>query len=193
MPRMTVEALRGIETDPAAREAFRARVEAHRQLRTIALGEHASLSFEDSLSLQHRVQQLVHAQGLVDHSAIQQIIDAFSPLISDRSSLLASLRVDFVEPESHAGLLATFGGIEEHVYAEVEGLGRSYASPLRVAPPGFDDEPLADRILRFALTAEQISAARAGAEFGFGIDDDRMRVGHSLKRATRASLLADLD
>jgi hypothetical protein len=175
------------------RDRFRTQALAERTLRTIPLGAHAALSFENALSVQYRVQEFLLSVDVSDEHVIGQALDDCRLLLPDGDNLKAVLRIAFADPEQQRHLMPTLGGIEQHVYAEVEGLGRSHARVLNTRCPGGGDVASVTQLLCFAFDGEQIDAIRAGAEFGFGIDDARMRVGHSLKRATRAALLADLD
>jgi hypothetical protein len=117
---------------------------------------------------------------------------AFHRLIPDGGSLLASISQQPGKSQSDEPASSYLGELQHRVYAEVEGHGRSFArleanpddGANEVTPPGY--------FLRFEFNPAQIAALRAGADFGFGIDDDRMRVGAMVKGETRTSLLADL-
>lgn len=172
------------------RAALRTRVMESRRLRTIPLGERAFLRFEDRLSVQFRVQEALCEVTHPTSAAIEDALSAWQPLLPDGSSLKAVLRIALA---AH-GTPADLPGIEHRVYAEVEGLGRNFAV-VRQAPAGDEEGWAGDMplpLLSFFFSPAQIEALRAGAEFGFGIDDQRMRVGHTLRRASRAALLADL-
>lgn len=173
------------------REAFRARVLERQQARTIPLGAHASLAFEDRLSVRLRVQEMLRLAPELTEALIESALIACRSLLPDGHSLTASLRIAFAAEGALAP--AQLAGIEQRVYAEVEGLGRNFAAPVKPPFGGEVDDDDALPLLRFRFTLDQITSLRAGAEFGFGIDDPRMRVGHTLKRASRAALLADFD
>lgn len=174
------------------RSLFRDRAHARAQARTIPLGAHATLMFEDALTVQQQLQEQLIAENIVDAHAVQRALADWLPLISSGSTLSAVLSIhNPVNAGVHLAP-AELDELAQRVYAEVEGLGRCFSIVMPVPPPAMDDRSGVSRRVRFALTAEQIMAARAGAEFGFGIDDDRMRVGHSLRRSERATLLADL-
>ena len=172
--------------------AFRARVIEHKKPRKIPLGEFVTLLFEDQLTVRHRAQEMLCSTRVDDADSIQGALDACSRLIPDGSNLKASMLIEYADIERHKRELATLNGIEHRVYAEIEGQGRSFAIAYGDIPRLEIEKAAALHFMRFELTAAQITTIRAGAEFGFGIDDDRMRVAHTLKRHQRASLLADL-
>lgn len=113
---------------------------------------------------------------------------AFHSPVPNNQSLLASILLQPGTPSTEPSA----SELENRVYAEVEGHGRSFAT-LEQRPDRGANEPASPGcLLRFEFSPSQLAALRVGAEFGFGIDDDRMRVGAMVKRELRASLLAEL-
>lgn len=120
---------------------------------------------------------------------LQSLREAFRPPNPDSKSLLASL---LLQPGT-ASIEPKASELAHRVYAEVEGHGRSFARLDAKPDLGASDPTSPRHFLRFEFSPAQIAALRAGADFGFGIDDDRMRVGAMVKRELRASLLAELE
>lgn len=171
------------------------RMEAHAKARSIALGPQATLAFEDAITLRHQLQEHLFAARVTDPAEIQRALDQFLRWLPTTSSVSATLCTDSTANSAIQTAQfeqADLSGIEQRVYAEVEGLGRRFGRHAAPAEMSVARAQARSFRMRFEFSAEQISCIRAGAEFGFGIDDDRMRVGHSLKRSTRALLLADL-
>lgn len=192
MAKLSRSDLYSLEQYSSERPAFRARVIEHKKPRKIHLGEFVTLLFEDRLTVQYQIQEMLRIERVFEAEAIQDELDAYNPLIPDGSNLKATMLIEYADIEQRKRELATLGGIEHRVYAEIEGQGRSFAIADEDLPRSEDDKTSAVHFMRFELTPAQIMAIRAGADFGFGIDDDRMRVAHTLKRDQRASLLADL-
>ncbi len=190
MPALTHSDLLPLAASLTERTALEARVTAHLMPRTIRLGEHAILQFEDKTTALHHAQEWIRSSQEIDAALIQNALDGYSALIPDGSNLKARMRFEVADSELRTRELARLGGIEHRVYAEVEGQGRSYAIVEETLPRG-RAETCSNLVLRVEFSAAQIANVRAGAEFGFGIDDDRMRVAHTLKRYQRAALLAD--
>lgn len=175
------------------REALCSQAAVHKRARRIGLGEHAVLQFEDRLTVQQRLHEwLWHSQPR-ESAAIQFQLDAHNVLIPEGRNLKATLQFEYTNSAQRSTALANLGGIEERIYGEVEGLGRSNAIVEEILVLDESGEPHSVQFLRFEFSSEQIITVRAGAEFGFGIDDDRMRVAHTLKRASRAAVLADFE
>ncbi|PIQ38679.1 MAG: hypothetical protein COW59_00705 [Lysobacterales bacterium CG17_big_fil_post_rev_8_21_14_2_50_64_11] len=180
-----------LEAYASARAAFRATVIAHKKNRQVPLGEHITLLFEDRLTIQYQVQEMLRIERIFEPEAIQDELDTYNALIPTGSNLKATMLIEFPDEAQRRIELARLGDIEHKVYAEVEGLGRAFAIADEDMQRSNSEKTAAVHFLRFEFSAEQIAALRAGAEFGFGIDDERLRVGHTLKRDTRAALLAD--
>ncbi len=193
MAQLSCSDLLPLAADSREREAFRSRAAAHQQSRRISLGEHAILHFEDQLTAQLRLQEWLWASKANEKMIVQAQLDAYCGLVPDGSNLKATLGFAYADSARRVAELEKLSSIEAHLYAEVEGLGRSFAITEQVAVHDEAGEPHNLPFLRFEFSPEQITAVRAGAEFGFGIDDDRMRVAHTLKRQSRAALLADFD
>ncbi|PKM15024.1 MAG: DUF3501 domain-containing protein [Gammaproteobacteria bacterium HGW-Gammaproteobacteria-2] len=180
-----------LEAYASARAAFRAKVIAHKKNRQVSLGEHINLLFEDRLTIQYQVQEMLRIERIFEPDAIQDELDTYNALIPTGHNLKATMLIEFPDEAQRRIELARLGGIEHRVYAEIEGLGRAFAIADEDMDRSNSEKTSAVHFLRFEFSAEQIAALRAGADFGFGIDDERLRVGHTVKRDTRAALLAD--
>jgi hypothetical protein len=182
-----------LEAYASARAAFRAKVIAHKKNRQVSLGEHINLLFEDRLTIQYQVQEMLRIERIFEPDAIQDELDTYNALIPTGHNLKATMLIEFPDEAQRRIELARLGGIEHRVYAEIEGLGRAFAIADEDMDRSNSEKTSAVHFLRFEFSAEQIAALRAGADFGFGIDDERLRVGHTVKRDTRAALLADFE
>lgn len=191
MAALTRNDLYTLEAYATERAAFRTRVIAHKKHRQVALGAHVTLLFEDRLTIQYQIQEMLRIERIFEPAAIQEELDTYNPLIPDGRNLKATMLVEYPDEVQRRTELARLADIEHKVYAEVEGLGRAVAIADEDMERSNADKTAAVHFLRFEFSAEQIAALRAGADFGFGIDDERMRVGATVKRDTRAALLAD--
>ena len=180
-----------LEAYASERAAFRARVIAHKKNRQVPLGEHVTLLFEDRLTIQYQVQEMLRIERIFEPAAIQEELDAYNPLIPTGHNLKATMLVEFPDEAQRKRELARLAGIEHKVYAEVEGHGRAFAIADEDMDRSNAEKTSAVHFLRFEFSGEQIAALRAGADFGFGIDDERLRVGATVKGEVRTALLAD--
>lgn len=180
-----------LEAYAVERPAFRARVLAHKRARRVALGAHATLLFEDRLTVQYQVQEMLRIERLFEPAAIQAELDAYTPLIPGGSDLRATLLLEYPDAVQRRAALASLGGIERAVYVEVDGHGRAIAHADEDRPRGDDMRTAAVHFLRFVFSPMQIAALRGGATLAFGIDDARMPVRVDAVPETHAALRAD--
>jgi hypothetical protein len=183
--------LYSLETYAVRREAFRARVLAHKRTRTLRLGEHLSLLFEDRLTVQYQIQEMLRLERIFEAAAIQQELDAYNPLIPDGRELKATMLLEYPDPEQRMRELTRLVGIEDRVYAEVAGHGRAATHADEDLPRSAGDKTAAVHFLRFVLMPEQIAALRGGAALTIGVDDTRMPVRVEMPSLAREALLRD--
>ena len=191
MNKLTRSDLMPLERYAAERAGFRAKVIAHKKLRALALGAHASLLFEDRLTVQYQVQEMLRIERIFEASGIQGELDAYNPLIPDGGNLKATLLLEFSDPVERADRLAQLVGIERRVYAEVAGFARVFAHADEGLDRKFGEKSSAVHFLRFEFLPDTIAALRAGANLSIGIDDARLPVRSLASEATRLALLAD--
>ena len=175
------------------RPAFRARVLAHKAARRVALGEHMTLLFEDRLTVQLQVQEMLRIERIFELAAINEELAAYNPLIPDGSNWKATCLIEYEDPDERKHRLAALRGVEDRIYVQVSGFERVHAIADEDMERSNESKTSAVHFLRFEFPPAAIMALRAGADLGFGIDDDRMRVGAVATGTTRAALLADFD
>ncbi|MBX3713289.1 MAG: DUF3501 family protein [Lysobacter sp.] len=182
-----------LETYAVERPAFRARVLAHKRARRVALGAHATLLFEDRLTVQYQVQEMLRIERLFEPAAIQAELDAYNPLVPGGQDLRATMLIEYPDAGQRQAALATLGGIEHRVFAEVEGHGRAFTHADEDLPRSEAARTAAVHFLRVVFAPAQIAALRAGAGLAFGIDDPRMPLRAEVAAATLAMLVHDFD
>ena len=182
-----------LETYAQERAAFRARVLAHKRTRRLILSENLSLLFEDRLTVQYQIQEMLRIERIFEPDAIQSELDAYNPLIPSGRDLKATLFLEFPDPAQRARALAELIGIERCVYAEALGHGRAAVTADEDRPGGAAHKTAAVHFLRFAFAPAQIAALRAGADLAVGIDDPRMPLRSVVPPAMREALLRDFD
>jgi len=174
------------------RPDFRARVMAHKKQRQVAIGAHATLYFEDRLTIQYQVQEMLRAERIFEAAGIQDELDAYNPLIPDGSNWKATFMIEYEDADERHEALARLRGIEDRVWVEVNGCERVY---------GIADEDLeredatktsAVHFLRFELTAPMAAAMKVGAGLTLGIDHPDYSFQVQAVTAVREALAADL-
>lgn len=193
MTALTRTDLYPLETYAVERPAFRERVLAHKRLRKLSLGEHVTLLFEDRLTIQYQIQEMLRIERIFEPHAIQEELDAYNPLIPGGSDLRATMLIEYPDAEQRRIALARLGGIEHRVHADVDGHGRATTHADEDMDRTDHDKTAAVHFLRFDFTPAQIAALRAGATLVFGIDDPRMPLRVEAPPAVREALLRDFD
>lgn len=191
MQKLTRTDLYTLEAYAAERAAFRNRVLAHKKARRLHLGEHVTLLFEDRLTIQYQIQEMLRIERIFEPEAIQDELDAYNPLIPDGSNLKATMLIEYPDIAQRQRELARLGGIEHRVYAQVDGHDRIFAIADEDLGRSQAGKTAAVHFLRFEFAPAQIMALRAGAGLVFGIDDDRLRIQARAADDTCRALTAD--
>jgi hypothetical protein len=173
------------------RAAFRARVLAHKASRQVALGPNATWCFEDRLTVQYQVQEMLRAERIFEPQGIAEELDAYNPLIPDGSNWKVTLLIEFPQPEERARALARLKGIEARCWVEVEGQPRVFAIADEDLERENEEKTSAVHFLRFELEPAMIAGLRDGAVLSAGIDHEHYRHSIALPAPVRAVLAAD--
>lgn len=191
MNKLTRGDLLSLERYASERTAFRARVIAHKKARCVGLGAHVSLLFEDRLTVQYQVQEMLRIERIFESAGIQEELDAYNPLIPDGHNLKATMLFEFPDAVERAEQLSRLGGIERRVYAEVDGLARAFAHADDDLDRSSDDRTSAVHFLRFEFSAQGIAALKSGTGLSIGIEDPRMPERVRVHDAVVAALVSD--
>ena len=192
MPSITRDSLMSLESYAESRSQFRARVMAHRKNRTLHLGEHVTLLFEDELTVRYQVQEMLRAERIFEREGVQDELDTYNPLVPDGSNWKATMMIEFPDVDERRRMLSRLIGIEDRVWIEVAGYPRVHA----VADEDLDRESAEKtssvHFLRFELSPDRVGALRRGAALAVGIDHPEYAAAASAESALRASLIDDL-
>jgi len=194
MDKLAQNDLYSLERYSDLRDEFRARVMHHKRDRRLALGTNANLYFEDRLTMQYQVQEMLRIERIFEATGILQELDAYNPLIPDGSNWKATFMVEFPDNEERREMLARLVGIEEKVWMQVGNFGKIHPVADEDLPRSDDNKTSAVHFLRFELTPEQVAALRQGAELAAGIEHRNYQVEiRPVAENICQSLLADLD
>ena len=193
MPAISRDSLMTLEAYAKARPEFRARVLEHKKPRSLRLGDHVTLIFEDELTIRYQIQEMLRIEKTFDEAGIQDELDAYNPLVPDGTNLKATMQIEYDDVDARRAALARLKGIEDRVYVQVHGFGRVYAIADEDLERETDDKTSAVHFLRFELAPDMIAAAKRGANIGIGVDHPHYRYELSaVDPASRAALVADL-
>jgi len=161
--------LYSLEDYSEQRNAFRARVIAHKKNRRVPLGDIAALYFEDRLTMQYQIQEMLRVERIFEAAGIQEELDAYNPLIPDGSNLKATFMVEVADEEERRKVLANLKGVEDEVWIRVDGFAPVFAVADEDLERENEEKTSSVHFMRFEFTDEMIAAARAGATLGAGI------------------------
>jgi len=193
MPRITRESLLTLEAYAKARKDFRAQVIAHKKARTVHLGDHVTLLFEDELTIRYQVQEMLRIEKTFEEAGIADELDAYNPLVPDGSNFKATMLIEYEDVEERKQALARLRGIEARVYVQVEGCARVSAIADEDLPRENDEKTAAVHFLRFELTPEMVAALKYGVGLSIGVDHPAYKVAiAAVGDEARRALVADL-
>jgi hypothetical protein len=191
MPAITRDSLLTLEAYARERKTFRARVLAHKRDRTIHVGEHVTLLFEDELTIRYQIQEMLRIEKTFEEAGIQDELDVYNPLVPDGRNLKATMLIEYEDVDERRDALARLRGIEDHVYVRVGSFPDVRAIADEDLERENDDKTSAVHFVRFELTPEMIAAFRDGSDVAIGVDHPAYRAQVTLSPASRAALAAD--
>ena len=194
MDKLTREDLFSLERYAAERPAFREKVVRHKRSRRLGVGPNATLHFEDRLTIQYQVQEMLRTERIFEPAGIEAELEAYNPLIPDGSNWKATLMIEFDDEDERRAALGRMIGIEDRVFARAGDCPPVYAIADEDLDRTNEEKTSSVHFLRFELPPEAAAAARGGAPIAVGIDHPAYshRAGPA-PEPVRASLAADLD
>ncbi|MBT5862246.1 MAG: DUF3501 family protein [Gammaproteobacteria bacterium] len=193
MQKLTREDLLSLEEYAEQRSAFRDTVMTHKKDRRLDLGTNATLYFEDRLTMQYQVQEMLRIEKIFEANGINEELEAYNPLIPDGSNWKATFMIEFPEAEERQEMLGQLVGIENRVYVQVADFDRLFAVADEDLDRSDDHKTSAVHFMRFEFPPEQSAALKSGASLIAGIDHENYTVEvQPVNDAVRVSLLNDL-
>lgn len=193
MEKLTRADLYSLEEYTRIRPDFRAKVMAHKKDRRVRVGPHASLYFEDRLTMHYQVQEMLHAERIFEADGIAEELAVYNPLIPDGSNLKATLMIEYEDAEERQNALAKLKGVEHGVWVRITGFDPVWAIADEDLEREDESKTSSVHFARFELTPKMIQAVSDGADIAVGIE--HAAYAHkveSLPRSIRAALAGDL-
>ena len=189
---ITKDSLMTLEAYAKVRKTARPDFIAHRKLRTVHLGEHLSIQFEDEKTIRRQIQEMLHIEKIFDEEGIQSEIDAYAALVPDGGNWKATVLIEYPDAHERKRELARLIGVEDRLFVEVEGHRRVYAIADEDLDRENDEKTSAVHFARFEFTKEMRDAVRAGAQVKLGCDHTNYPAHRDIAADTLASLAGDL-
>lgn len=170
MEKITQAELYTLEKYAQVRKDVRAEVMEHKKNRQLAIGPHVTLYFEDRLTIQYQIQEMLRVERIFETDGIREELDAYNPLIPDGRNLKATMMIEYEDPNERAQRLAEMVGIETSIWLRAGQLDKVVAIADEDLERATEEKTSAVHFLRFEFSDEMVSALRGGAALSAGVD-----------------------
>ena len=192
MKRITRESLMSLEVYAKARNEFRASAIAHKRLRTVHIGEHVTLLFEDEMTIRYQIQEVLRVEKNFEEAGIQDELDAYTPLVPDGRNFKATMLIEYVDESERRIALTKLKGIEDKTWVQVEGSKKVYAIADEDLQRENETKTSAVHFLRFELTEEMAAALKYGVSLTMGVEHSQYSAEVEITSQTRSALVKDI-
>ena len=186
------ESLLSLEAYARERGSFRAKVMEHKKLRTLHVGEHLTLQFEDELLIRYQIQEMLRIERIFEEQGIQGELDAYNPLLPDGGNWKATMFIEYPDVDERRRMLERLKGIERKTWVEVEGAGRVYAIADEDLERENEEKTAAVHFVRFELPVAMRERLKRGARLTIGVDHPNYQASMEPSAEQRAALIVDL-
>jgi hypothetical protein len=193
MEKLSHEDLYSLEEYTKVRSDFRSKVMAHKKDRQLPIGPNATLYFEDRMTMQYQVQEMLRVERLFEDDEIMDELKAYNPLIPDGTNWKATFMIEFPDPAERAQRLAHMIGIEDKTWIQIEGFDKIYPIADEDLERESEEKTSSVHFMRWELTPEMIKAVKDGAKVSAGIEHDAYTYTVDVPDNVRDSLAKDLD
>jgi hypothetical protein len=189
---ITRDSLLTLEAYAKIRKTARSESIAHRKLRSVQLGAHMTLQFEDEQTIRRQIQEMLHIEKIFEEEGIQSEIEAYAPLVPDGTNWKATMLIEYPDPHERKRELARLIGVEDRMFVEVEGHARVYAIADEDLDRENEEKTSSVHFVRFEFPQATREAVRAGASVKLGCDHTHYPAHVEIAPDTLASLAGDL-
>ena len=194
MQQLTAKELFKLEDYAAHRPAFRQQVMTHKKARRIAIGDHLSLYFEDRLTVQYQVQEMLRIERIFELEAIEEELAAYNPLIPDGCNWKATCMIEYSDETERRKQLQRLGGIEHQIWIQVAQHRRVYAIADEDLQRTEANKTSAVHFLRFELSPTMIAALARQDMICMGVNHQNYtHTSGPIRASSHTSLCNDLD
>jgi len=192
MKRLTRADLFSLEKYAAIKDDFRDRVIEHKKLRRVPIGRHAALYFEDALTIQYQVQEMLRLERIFEPNAVQAELDVYAPLIPDGSNWKATFMLEYTDVAERKKMLARLLGLENTVWVRIGSFDKVFSIANEDLDRTAPDKTSAVHFMRFELSREMVASVKQGGIIKAGIDHPEYREETIVPENQRVSLAGDL-
>jgi len=183
----------GLEEYSEIRNEFRAKVMKHKGNRRLAFNDHAVLYFEDALTMQYQVQEMLRIERIFESEGIQQELDVYNTLIPEGANWKATFMIEYTDVQERKAALAKLIGVEKSIWVKVEESEKVYAISNEDMDRETEDKTSAVHFMRFELTKNMITNIKVGLPIIFGIDHIFYKTEVIVRPKVQRALIVDLN
>ena len=189
---ITRDSLLSLEEYARQRPQWRQKVMEHKKRRTVHVGEHVTLQFEDELTVRYQVQEMLRIERIFEEAGIQGELDAYNPLVPDGTNWKATMLIEYPDVDERKRMLERLKGVEREVWVQVQGCSGVHAIADEDLERETEEKTSSVHFLRFELAPDMRQALRKGAAISVGVDHAAYRARVELAADVRAALAADV-
>ena len=182
-----------LEDYATKRPDYRKQIMEHKKHRQVSLGDNATLYFEDRLTIQYQIQEMLRIEKVFEAAGIEEELEAYNPLIPDGKNWKATFMIEYEDPEIRAAQLAKMIGIEELVWVQVDGYDKVWCISNEDLERSNDSKTSSVHFMRFELNDDMITSLKGGASLDIGVEHAVYSFNVTTSDETRQSLTNDLD
>ena len=190
--KITHENLLTLEAYAKVCPEYRAKAIAYKWLRSVHVGDHVTLLFEDETTVRYQIQEMLRIEKTFEQAGIQDELDAYNPLVPNGRNFKATMLIEYADENERRVALTKLKGIEDKTWVQVEGCARVHAIADEDLPRENDTKTSAVHFLRFELSDEMAAALKYGVSLAMGVDHPQYTARVDVSSETRAALAADL-
>ena len=191
--KLVIQDLYSPEDYSKIRESFRREILAHKSSRSIAIGNHVRLLFEDRMTIQYQIQEMLRVEKIFEEQAIQDELDTYNPLIPDGNNWKVTMLIEYPEPEQRQKALSLLVGIENLVWVKIGDSDKVFATADEDLDRSTSDKTSSVHFLRFELPSTQAKNLDKSVPITIGIDHNNYQHQTDICKTTKASIIEDLD
>jgi len=185
--------LYSLEQYSKLRADMRTKLIEHKKNRTVHIGPNVTWIFEDRLTIQYQVQEMLRVEKIFEEAGIQEELNAYNPLVPDGTNWKATFLVEYVDVEERRRALAQLKDIEHRCWVQIDGFDRVFAIADEDMERSNDEKTSAVHFLRFELTPAMCADAKVGAAISMGVDHPQYQYAlRPILDPVRAALAKDL-
>ena len=192
MTHLTRQDLFNLEKYAEIRNEFSSQVMAHKKNRRLALNDHAVIYFEDRMTMQYQIQEMLRIERIFEAEGIQQELEVYNTLIPDGSNWKATFMIEYGNVEERKNALTKLIGVERSVWFNVEGNEKVYAICNEDMDRETEDKTSAVHFMRFELSPSMVASAKVGLPITFGIDHPFYKTEMVIPPNIQQALIIDL-